>query len=72
MYLLNDEQLFVTSLADADQCLMSSLAVSHGLEFAAAFRIEYAEQVTKAMWMSAQSRFDLAKCNTIPKFMAKQ
>jgi len=56
MYQPMNEQLFVTSLADADRCLMSTLAASDGLEFALYFRIEYADEIARALWESAKYR----------------
>lgn len=44
-----DEQEIVTRCAQADGRLMQELAATHGLEFAAAFRIEYANEVAHAI-----------------------
>lgn len=60
-----DEQSFVASLADADRCLMGSLTVSHGLEFAVAFRIEHADEVAKAMWAAAKRTSGLLSAGAV-------
>lgn len=49
---VNDHEV-VSRLAEADRCLILELVASHGLEFATAFRIDFATEVAKAMWSVA-------------------
>lgn len=53
---INDDKakLAIARIATADRLLMHSLMTSHGPEFAAVFRIEYAEEVARAIWLAAQ------------------
>lgn len=50
------EQGTIARLAQAECRLMRELAASHGLAFAAAFRIEHANEVARAMWSVATTQ----------------
>lgn len=56
MSLLMDEQAMAVHLARADRQLMSQLILSHGPAFALAFRLDFAEQVARAMCRVACAR----------------
>ena len=49
------EHDMIARVTQADYHLMRELAASHGLAFAAAFRIEYANEVARAMQIMATS-----------------
>ena len=50
------EQDMIARVTQADYQLMRELAASHGLAFAAAFRIEHANEVARAMWSVATTQ----------------
>ncbi len=51
----NDKfRLAILRLAAADRLLMNTLITSHGAEFAAIFRVDFAEEVTRAAWFAAK------------------
>ena len=42
----------IAQVAAADRFLMRSLIASHGTDFAATFRVEFAEEVARATWQA--------------------
>lgn len=53
-----NEHEIVARFAQADGRLMQALATSHGLEFAAAFRIDHANEVAKAIFAIVRQSAD--------------
>ena len=56
-----DEHDIVTRCVQADGRLMEELAATHGLEFAAAFRIDYANEIANAIRTIAHTSADDGK-----------
>ena len=57
------EQEIVARLTPAAKMLMLDLATSHGLAFAAAFRIDHANEVAKALWIIVNKSTDIDSDN---------